>query len=252
MDALWPAISFVLLFFCTIATSVISAVAGIGGGVVLVALMTFFLPLAQIIPIHGLVQLVSNSSRTWFLKKHVIRPLFIFYVVGLPFGQYVGYFVIKEFNFETFSMILISLLMLYTVFKPKDLPPIEIPFPGFIVVGFVSGFLSLFIGATGPLLAPFLFRDDFSKEQIVSTKAISMMVTHIGKIPVFLLLDFAYRDHVLLIVALCVAAIIGTKVGVTLLKQMDEKLFRTVFKVALALAAVRLLYKASSVIFQVA
>ena len=80
------------------------------------------------------------------------------------------------------------------------------------------------------------------------TEAVSMMVTHLGKIPVFLSLEFAYKDYALLIFALCVAAVIGTKVGVTLLNRMDENLFRTIFKTALVLAALRLLYKAGSVL----
>ena len=34
------------------------------------------------------------------------------------------------------------------------------------IIGLIAGFVTIFIGATGPLIAPFFLRDDLDKEGI--------------------------------------------------------------------------------------
>ena len=63
-----------------LATSALTAAAGIGGGLVLISVMASFLPPIVVIPIHGVVQLLSNSSRGLLLVRHVVWPLFALYV----------------------------------------------------------------------------------------------------------------------------------------------------------------------------
>ena len=41
------------------------------GGITLLAVMLLFLEPLVAIPLHGVVQLVSNSSRTWLHREHV-------------------------------------------------------------------------------------------------------------------------------------------------------------------------------------
>ena len=47
-------------------TSTIAATLGMGGGVILIAVMPGFVPPAAIIPIHAVTQLASNLSRAAF------------------------------------------------------------------------------------------------------------------------------------------------------------------------------------------
>lgn len=76
----------VLLSISAFFTGIISAITGMGGGILLLTIMTFFYPISAIIPIHGAVQFASNFSRTYFLRKHVILKFFIPYVFGAPLG----------------------------------------------------------------------------------------------------------------------------------------------------------------------
>ena len=56
----WQAVAFYVLSFFT---SAMTAAAGIGGGVVLLAIMATVYPPAVLIPVHGMVQLGSNGGR---------------------------------------------------------------------------------------------------------------------------------------------------------------------------------------------
>lgn len=224
-------------------TAILSAVTGMGGGIVLLSFMTFFLPLSIIVPIHGATQLISNSSRCYYLREFISWKIFRFFLIGLPFGGLLATYVIKEIENREHFLLFIAALILYTVFKPKKLPQIKVPIWCFTFVGLLVGFLGPLIGATGPFIAVFFMRDDLSKKEIVATKASVQMMGHLIKIPIFLYSGFKYNEYWIPITLLALATIFGTKYGVRLLHNISEVIFRRLYKAALLVAAARILYK---------
>ncbi len=67
-------------------TSAMTAALGIGGGVLLLAIMSMLLPAAAIIPLHGLVQLGSNANRAAFTAKHIRWPALYWFIPGVLLG----------------------------------------------------------------------------------------------------------------------------------------------------------------------
>ena len=232
-----------LLTLSALFTSVLSAVVGMAGGMVLLSIMTFFMPLNIIIPVHGLVQLTSNSSRTWLLRHKVIKPVLMFFLLGLPLGGLTATYLIKEVESKVVPLSLIVLLIFYTLFKPKKIPSINFPSWGFIFIGYIVGLLGPLIGATGPFIAPFFLKKEWTKEQIVATKASVQSFGHLLKIPIFLYTGFAYGEYALPIILMMVATLIGTRIGVHILGTLQDKIFRWIYKTALFIAALRLIYK---------
>lgn len=233
----------VVMTFTVILTSIISGVIGMAGGVTLLSFMTFFLTLEVIIPLHGMVQLFSNSSRTYFLKDKVVKNIFKWFLFGVPTGVFVATYIITLLPSKNIPLALIAILIFYTIFKPKKLPPIIIPTSGFFIVGFLAGILGMLVGATGPFMAPFFLRDDLSKEEIVATKAACQTLVHLFKIPFFIHIGFDYNSYALAIICMTIAAIVGTKLGVILLGKVNDKIFRYLYKTALLIAGGRILYK---------
>ena len=231
------------LSLATILTSIISGVIGMAGGVTLMAFMTFALQFKDIIPIHGLVQLTSNSSRSFLLRKHVRTDFFLPFAYGAPIGTIAAFYAAKSITNEKVFIIPLIFLIAYTLFKPKKLPSIKVKGRGFFILGIVTSFLSPLIGATGPLLAPFFLRDDLSKEEIVATKALTQTLTHLLKIPLFLSLAFPYEKYTVIIISMCICAVIGTKIGTMLLGKISKDLFVVIYKAAMFLALAKLIYK---------
>jgi uncharacterized membrane protein YfcA len=227
----------------SIGTSVISAVVGMAGGIVLLSIMTFFLPIATLIPIHGVVQLISNGTRTYLLRKNIVWKIVVPFAIGIPFGVIASVYILKEINNTTLPLTLIGILIFYSIFKPKNLPPLKIPYWGFAILGMFSGVLSLLVGATGPFLAPFFLRDDLIKEEMISTKSAVQILTHFLKLPAFIYLGFNYWEYKELIIIMVVGAVIGTHAGVRVLHLIPEKIFRIIFKSALFFAGCRIVYK---------
>ena len=233
----------IILSLCAIFTSIISAIAGMGGGVLLLSMMTFFLPYHLIIPIHGIVQLTSNLSRAYYLRKNVRWDFFNYFLIGTPIGFSISYFILKNFKSPNFFYLILASFILYVVFKPKKLPELKLKGFQWTILGIISAVQSSLLGATGPLLAVFFVRDDLKKEEIISTKAMQQLVTHALKIPLFLSLDFSYSDYSILIISMSACALIGTLGGVKILSKFDEKLFKKIFKSVLFISAIRLIYK---------
>lgn len=224
-------------------TSVISAIVGMGGGILLLSAMTFFLPMQIIIPVHGLVQLISNSTRIFYLKEHIKWSFFFRFTIGLPFGAALAALALRQLVSETLPYLVITILIFYSVFKPKRMPHFRLQNWGWIGLGFFAGLTGVLAGAVGPLIAPFFIRDDLKKEEVIATKASMQMITHLAKIPVFLSLGFAFQEHSMLIGAMVIAAILGTRYGVLILDKVDELIFRKLFKGVLFVSGIRLLFK---------
>lgn len=234
---------FITLTISAFLTSIISGVLGMGGGIVLLSVMTIFLNPTTLIPIHGVVQLVSNSARTFYLRKYIKKNFFFYYLLGLPIGAFISALLLRQYISDLGVYIALALVIMYSVFKPKKLPELKIKTKYWVIVGALTGILAILVGAVGPLLAVFFIRDDLSKEEIISTKSVMQLAAHLIKIPAFLFLEFDYIQHLNIIFPMCIAVIIGTKVGVSLLKKVDKNSFKFLFKGVLFLAGVRICFR---------
>ena len=67
-------------------TAAITAAFGIGGGMILLALLLGFLPPAMAIPVHGVLQLGANTSRAALLRADVLKREFLWFLPGTLIG----------------------------------------------------------------------------------------------------------------------------------------------------------------------
>ena len=229
------------LILATLATSALSAVAGMGGGITLLAVMAVLLPAEIVVPVHGLVQLSSNGTRTLLLLRHVHRPIFAYYIGPAIAGVFLGarWYVGSELPWFRQAVGVFILLYLLTLLREPRLG--RLPHWTFAPLGFVVGAFASLIGATGPLIAPFFLRDDLDRRQVIGTKAAIQISVHLAKIPAFLLLGFAYGSTWRLWLPLVIAAVVGTSIGNRILSSLSQEAFRRVFVTVLVLISIQLL-----------
>ena len=109
-------------------------------------------------------------------------------------------------------------------------------------MGGFSGLVTVFIGAAGPLIAPFFINKDLKKESIIATKAACQAIGHIGKIPIFIILfNVTYISDWQILIPLIISVYFGTKFGKMMLGKLPEETFKILFKVALTIIAIRLI-----------
>ncbi len=81
-------LEFFVLWTASLLTASVSAVLGMAGGIMLLAVMLLFLEPAVAIPVHAIAQLASNSSRTLVHLRALRRDLFLPYLILLlPAGM---------------------------------------------------------------------------------------------------------------------------------------------------------------------
>ena len=223
-------------------TSALTAAVGIGGGLLLLTVMVSFLPPIIVLPVHGVIQLGSNGGRLAVMRQHVDWRILGFFAIGSILGVILAGQVFINLSLEVLR-VLLGLFVLYAVWTPK-LKPSNIGLKGYTLVGIGTTFITMFVGATGPLVSSFLSPEKLGREPVVATLAACMTLQHGFKGIAFGVLGFYFQPWIPVIVAMIASGFLGTLLGRRILKGLPERLFSRLFRIVLTLLAGRLLYLA--------
>lgn len=244
LDALLPdgvsAAAAALLVAASFFTSALTASFGVGGGIAMLALLGIFAPVAVLIPVHGAVQLGSNSGRAWHQRAFVRMDVAAPFMAGSLVGAIIGAFVVVQLPDAALKIILGAFIIAITWAK---IPGIErLNKAGLAVASTALALISMMVGATGPLVSPILAQFiPNDRKALVATHAASMVVQHGLKILVFGLAGFAFGDWLPMVAAMIATGYLGTRYGSLLLDRMPEETFRSWFRIGITLLALDLL-----------
>jgi len=228
-----------LMIVASFFTSALTAAFGVGGGVAMLALMGLFVPVLALIPVHGAVQLGSNSGRTWHQRANVRMDIAKPFMAGSVVGAIVGAFLVVQLPDAVLKLVLGSFIILITWAKIPGIAGLGQA--GMAVASSVLALTTMFVGATGPLLSPILAQllpND--RKALVATHGACMTVQHGLKILVFGAAGFAFRPWLPLIALMIASGFLGTVYGTRLLEKVPERSFRFWFRIGLTLLALDL------------
>ena len=229
-----------LLPLLALLTSTLTAITGIGGGMILIALMPGLLPAPAIVPVHAAVQLFSNASRALFGWRHLRWEFVLAFIAGGIVGGLIAAGIAREIDLE-YTPLLIAAYILYTVWGP----PLRLSLPvkgEFVAIGLLQTGLSMLVGATGPMGQATLLRRGLQRDALVVTGALMTLFTHLIKIVLFALLGFAFVEYWEIIAGMSAGVIVGAWIGTHIRYRIDERLFRRGLKWLLTLLALRMIY----------
>jgi uncharacterized protein len=232
----------VVMAFISYISAALSAATGMGGGVIFLIGLNFYLPLDKVIPIHGLIQLKNNFLRIINIRDHLIRPICVAYTIGCAIGVALVMLIITSLESKLIPYTLILILVIYSLFKPKRLPDLKLNNLGFFILGIATGLLGILIGAVDPLLAPFFLRDDFNRYQVIANKSYFQFLIHLVKVPVFIYLGFSFFQYWFLILVLFATGMLGTYHGIKFLDRIDQAFFIKISKVILFAVGLKVAY----------
>lgn len=232
---------FILLVTVSGLTSFFTASFGAGGGVMLLGVMAQVLPPQLIIPLHGVAQLGSNAGRAAMSWQHIDWKLIGAFLPGAILGAFIGSFVLVSLP-PAIMYLTIALFILYLCWGPK-LPKMVLGHWGTALAGGVTTFITLFAGATGPLVAAFIKQIHADRFRTVATFAAAMSLQHVLKITVFEIAGFPLTAWLPLLVCMIISGAIGTWIGLRILKRMPDRYFHRFFNIVLTLMALRLIWQ---------
>ncbi|MGY9000514.1 MAG: TSUP family transporter [Rhodospirillales bacterium] len=222
--------------------SLITAALGLGGGVLTLATMALLMSPTVLIPVHAVVQLGSNFGRALLMFRDVVGEILPMLLLGTIIGAVVGGNVVIVLPIAILQVIL-AIFILYSVWTPS----FQAKKPrkrAFILVGAIGAFTTMFVGATGPVIAPFVIAASKGRKEIVATHAACMTIQHAFKIITFGFIGFVFSPYIPLLIGLLLFGFGGTFFGKLLLNRLPENLFSILLKIILTLMAFKLFYDA--------
>ena len=217
----------IVIVAAVVATSMLSGVFGMAGGMLLMALLVSVKSVAAAMIIHGVVQATSNGSRALILRRHIVFRILPWYLLGaaLALAMFVSLTLVPN---AAWVLIIIGVFPFLARLLPKG-RGLDVTRPATSVVcGTAVTAAQLFAGASGPLLDVFYLHARLDRYQIIASKALTQTIGH--------LLKLVYYGGVIGVtgdgiepwaLALAVpAAVLGTRLGTGLLDRMGDSHFR--------------------------
>jgi len=242
MDFLFPdsmsLFLFLLLMITAGFTSFISAAFGAGGGLMLLVVMASFMPMAVVVPVHGLVQLGSNANRLLLSFKHIDKSMFVYFALGGLVGAGLSSFVIDDISLD--AMKLVVAIFVICLLWGKT-PPIKLTSKVWrMVAGGITTFISMFVGASGPLVGSCLYINNYEKLKFTATFSSIMSLQHLLKAIIYGAVGFSFWQWIPLVIAMVISGAVGTWLGIKLLKSMSGDKFKRIFRIVLTLLTLQL------------
>lgn len=225
-----------ILLASVFATSVLSGVLGMAGGMILMAILLAVFSVPVTMMVHGAVQATANGSRAWFLRQHIAWAVLPPYLLGAAAALGLFYMLAIRPN-EALILIVIGsfpfLARLQRWLRARQARAdggLDITRPGTAVVcGAVVTGAQLFAGVSGPLLDVFYLNTPLDRFAVVASKALTQAIGHILKLGYWgTLLASADAIPVYWVALAMVAAVLGTRTGTLLLARWNQDSFQKV------------------------
>ena len=219
---------YVLIIISALATSLLSGLVGMAGGVVLMAVLVNILPVSSAMVLHGITQFTANGSRTLILRKHLMWRLMPGYILGASVAV-AGFSALLFVPEASVVLILVGLFPWLARLQPKS-SALNITRPASnIICGFSVTSAQLLAGAAGPLLDLFYLNSGLDRQTVVANKALTQTIGHLLRIFYYgAFISVATPLPNWLFLAAAIAAVIGTRLGTWLLARWDDQRFQKV------------------------
>lgn len=225
----------------TFLVSFFNAAIGPTGGMQL-ALVAYLLPPQLSIPTHAVITGVSSLARAVQLKRHIDWAVFWRFAPTSVIGTVIASVIFIQVN-EGILLSIIGLAIFVNNFLPyqKIIGRNAAPFLD-TAVGLLTGLLTVFIGATGPLIFTYIAAGDRDRKTIVATAAACMTQQHLIKVIAFTFISAALFQYAWQLAVFATAAVLGTHAGAGVLSRLSERSFRIGFKTVTSIIALYLIF----------
>lgn len=224
----------------------LTTVAGVGGGLALIAALSGFTPLGpkEVVALTAPVLLLSNAQRAWLFRGHVVRPVSWWFLAGAVPAVVAAAATLPRLPARAIQVGIALLLLSFVaerIVRRSSPPAVAVPLRGFAGVGAASGILSATVGGSGPFSAPFFTGYGLVRHRFVGTNASVNAVQHLLKTSVFALVGVLTPPLLPVAGLAAVTSMVGNTLGSRVLDRISERTFLNLLLVALTVAAVRLL-----------
>lgn len=216
--------------------AVLSAVAGFGGGVLLLPVFTILFGLRAAVPMLTLTQLSSNGSRVWLNRQELRWPLIGWFALGAVPCAVLGGLLLTHAPLAPLKRVLGVFLIGVVIWRRVQRQPRKPADPAFAAVGAASGLGSALLGSIGPLTAPFFLAAGLTRAAYIGTEAASALTMHLTKITTYGTGDLLTAQVLLYGAVLTPATLLGAWVGKKIVGHLNDRVFILLIETGLVAA----------------
>jgi uncharacterized membrane protein YfcA len=208
------------------ATSFVSGLFGMAGGLILIGALLALLPVATAMVVHAVTQIASNLWRSLLWREHIRWRGVTAYVLGCCIAL-LAWSLIQYIPTRPVALILLGATPFLTRLAPASFKPNPESFLHGSVYGSACMSLMVLTGVAGPLLDAYFLSGTLDRREIVATKATCQIVGHAMKLAYFgVLIEQAGTLDPLVAIIVLAASLIGTAAAKPLLLAMSDAQYR--------------------------
>jgi uncharacterized membrane protein YfcA len=216
--------------------AVLSAVAGFGGGVLLLPVFTALFGLRVAVPMLTLTQLSSNGSRLWLNRRELRWPLIGWFAAGAVPLAVTGGLLLAHAPLGPLRRLLGLFLIGLIGWRRVNRHPRKPADRSFAAIGAASGLGSALLGSVGPLTAPFFLAYGLTRAAYIGTEAASALTMHLSKIAAYGAGDLLTASVLLYGITLTPATLAGAWIGKKIVGRISDRAFVILVEIGLLAA----------------
>ena len=236
------------------ATSLISGMFGMAGGLILMSVMLSILPLASAVALQSSIQLVSNTWRCFLWRKHIVWHVLPWYLTGIALGV-ILMLLVQYVPDKNAAFLMMGILPLVSMAAgPYAKLYIDNPYHT-VPTATLLTFVHLTAGVVGPLLDLLYVNAALTRQQIISTKAFTQSVMHLVRLGYYgvVLIYIGGQDGIwpeeldmAWVPLLLGASIVGTTTAAWFVQRMTDTHFKSISRILVGLVSLYCLYRGIS------
>jgi len=195
-----------------LATSFVSGIFGMAGGMLLMGILLAIMPLAAAMALHGVTQMASNGWRAWLWRTHIRWPIVLRFAAGsLVAAALLA--VVAARPSKPVALLILGVTPFIGLRLPVALR-LNVARPAHAALsGAICMTMQLLAGVSGPILDVFFVQSGLERRGIVATKAAVQALGHALKLAYFgtLLASDGGSLPPDLVAAAVVLALVGTQ-----------------------------------------
>jgi uncharacterized membrane protein YfcA len=213
----------------------IAAVSGFGVGSLLTPVLMLSMPTAEAVAVLAIPHAIVTAVRLWRLQRDIDFETFKQFGVASAIGGLAGAFLQPHLSSPILAGVLGVLLIVSGTTEVLRRP---IPLPRTsafrLLGGTLSGFFGGLVGNQGGIRAAALLGFNLNPLQIVATATASAILVDAARVPIYLhYAGPAIAANARLAALITTAALVGTYVGIKVLKRLDQRIYRRLVGVLL-------------------
>lgn len=233
-----------VIVVAALAASVIAAIAGFGGAVIMLPVLVWALGIQDAIPVLTIAQLIGNLSRVVFNRRELHWPVIWRFAVGAVPAAVIGGIIFATTPAAALVRVLGAFLIIMVIYRHTRWGRnARLRLGGFVPLGAGSGILSAVLGTVGPFAAPFFLSYGLVKGAYIGTEAMTAVVMHITKLGVYGGYSLLSSRTLMYGLAIGAVMIAGTYAGKRLLNKVPDRVFPYIIEATMAVAGILFLVR---------